>query len=461
MRPRIRGAALLGAAACALLVGACSADAPTAVDGPALRAAKDGSGQKGSGGSGGSTGGPSVMTADPPGAPAGTTLDVRVLGSGFDNGSVVAFLLDGQPAPALQTNATRFVSKRELVANLTISFAAAVDLYDVAVTTSRGKRGVGIELFEVSYAVAELGTLGGGSSQAYAINEGGEVVGTSELSDDAGYHVFFWSDGVMEDVGVTGTPNSLSDNGRIVGLAGDGWTIPWRPAIWERAGGPWTQILLPVTGADNPWATDINPQGTMAVGGSENLPLVWTENAGQWAYTVLPMNGSNGYPMGINRFNQIVGQSGTRAVAWTLANGAWTMHLLPRLAGEVFGWAWAINDVGDVVGYSQDASYVYRPVLWRRSATGWDAPIDLGSSQIEGEALSLNAALEVVGVGGRSGAFVWRAPTGIAELHPPRTYVSAYARDINGSGQVVGYGGKPSAGGQPSTGTRALLWAVR
>ena len=458
---RIRGLAVLGTAACALLVGGCSADGPTGVDEPALRAAKGGSGQKGSEGSGGSTAGPSVTATDPLGAPAGTTLDVRVLGSGFENGSAVEFQLDGQPAPALRTNVTRFVSKRELVANLTISSAAAVDLYDVAVTTSRGKRGVGIELFEVSYAVTELGTLGGGSSQAYAINDGGEIAGTSALPGDGVSHVFFWSDGVMEDVGVTGTPNGLSDNGRIVGLAGDGWTTSWRPAIWEKAGAAWTQTLLPVTGADNPWANDINPQGTRAVGSSENLPLLWTENAGQWTLTVLPMNGSNGYPFDINRFDQIVGQSGTRAVAWTLANGAWTLHLLPRLAGEVFGWAWATNDAGDVVGYSQNASYVSRPVLWRRNATGWDPPIDLGSSEVEGEALSVNATLEVVGVGGPSGAFVWRPSAGIAELHPPRTYISAYARDINDSGQVVGYGRKPSAGGQPSTGTRALLWAVR
>jgi probable HAF family extracellular repeat protein len=450
----------LAAWACVLLVGACSVDGPTGVDEPGLLAARGGSGEKGSGGSGGSTG-PSVTATDPRSSPAGTTLDVRVLGSGFDNGSVVEFQLDEQPAPALQTNATRFVNKRELVATLTISPAAAVDLYDVAVTTSRGKRGVGIELFEVSYAVTELGTLGGGSSQAHAINDRGEVVGTSELPGDGGYHVFFWADGVMEDVGVTGTPNGLSDNGRVVGLAGDGWTTAWRPAIWEKAGTTWTQTLLEVTGPDNPWANGINPQGTRAVGGSENLPLVWTENAGQWTYTVLPMNGNNGYPFDINRFDQVAGQSGTRAVAWTLANGAWTLHLLPRLAGEVLGWAWAINDAGDVVGYSQNASFVSRPVVWRRNATGWDAPIDLGSSEIEGEALSVNSQLEVVGFGGPSGAFVWRPSTGIAQLHAPRTYISAYARDINDSGQLVGYGRKPSAGGQPANGTGALLWTVR
>ncbi len=463
MTLRIRGAAVLGAAACALLFGACSAEGPTSLDEPTALAAKGGSGGKGSGGSGGTTGGPSVTATDPLGAPQGTTLDVRVLGSGFDARSVVEFLLDGQPTPSVQTKATRFVSKLELVASITISGDAATDLYDVAVTTSRGKRGVGIELFEVSYAATEIGTLGGSTSQAYAINSLGEVVGTSTLPGDAVSHVFYWADGVMEDVGVTGIPNGLSDNGRIVGLAG-GW-VNGEPAVWEKQGDTWTETLLPVTGADNPWANDINPQGTRAVGGSENLPLVWTESAGQWTVTVLPMNGSNGYPHGINRFDQVVGQSGTRAVAWTLESGVWTLHLLPRLAGEVLGWAWAISDAGDVVGYSQDASYVFRPVLWRRNPTGWDPPIDLGSSALEGEALAVNSDLEVVGFfrdgGAALDAFLWRPPGEFAELDPPHTYTYARGVDINNSGQIAGYGGKPSTGGQPANGTGALLWTVR
>jgi hypothetical protein len=81
------------------------------------------------------------------------TLDVRVLGSGYDQGSKVDFLLDGTPTPKLRTNRTTFVSATEVVANITIAVDAVVSAYDVQVTTSRGKKGIGIDRFMVTVKV--------------------------------------------------------------------------------------------------------------------------------------------------------------------------------------------------------------------------------------------------------------------------------------------------------------------
>lgn len=101
-------------------------------------------------GGGGPDKDPKVNEADPPNAPPGIRLDVRVLGSGFDEGSEATFLLDEAPTEHILTTApTTFVSSRELVAHIEIQATAALDLYDIQVRTSRGKGGIGIELFAV------------------------------------------------------------------------------------------------------------------------------------------------------------------------------------------------------------------------------------------------------------------------------------------------------------------------
>lgn len=45
------------------------------------------------------------------------------------------------------------------------------------------------------YTIADLGTLGGTESFAYAVNDRGDVVGVSRLSGDSGLHAFLYSSG--------------------------------------------------------------------------------------------------------------------------------------------------------------------------------------------------------------------------------------------------------------------------
>jgi hypothetical protein len=96
--------------------------------------------------------GPTVRAADPDTGLRSTTIDVRVLGSGFDNGSKATWALAGDTANAttkITTNSTRFVKSGELVANITIAGDAPVALFDVVVITLAGKKGIGIEKFAV------------------------------------------------------------------------------------------------------------------------------------------------------------------------------------------------------------------------------------------------------------------------------------------------------------------------
>jgi hypothetical protein len=75
--------------------------------------------------------GPSVDEADPPDAPQDTTLDVLIFGSGFDDGSVAEFAIDGVPAPKVHVNGTQYLNSSELRANVTIDPEADTTLYDV------------------------------------------------------------------------------------------------------------------------------------------------------------------------------------------------------------------------------------------------------------------------------------------------------------------------------------------
>jgi hypothetical protein len=117
-----------------LLLASCQPESPDVVAGPTFAKAASGL---------------TVTSTAPDTAVQDTTLDVQVSGSGFDAGSQAEWLLAGVADPRVHTNSTRFVSKSTLVANITIAKDAAPAKYDVAVTTSGGKKGIGTELFVI------------------------------------------------------------------------------------------------------------------------------------------------------------------------------------------------------------------------------------------------------------------------------------------------------------------------
>ncbi|HJU24319.1 MAG TPA: hypothetical protein VJ891_17580 [Casimicrobiaceae bacterium] len=74
--------------------------------------------------------------------------------------------------------------------------------------------------------MTDLGTLGGSISEAYAVNDGGQVVGRARLSDvPVVRHPFLWEKGAMIDLGTLdpctlGEATSINANGQIVGGLG-------------------------------------------------------------------------------------------------------------------------------------------------------------------------------------------------------------------------------------------------
>lgn len=147
------------------------------------------------------------------------------------------------------------------------------------------------------------------------------------------------------------------------------------------------------------------------------------------------------YPTDLNNTGQVVGNSTLAANygdAILVANG--TQISLGTLGGS-FSHAAAINDLGQVVGYSAvagDASihaFLLTPQggVWFRDSN-LDGRNDLMIDLVEGEATAINNAGQVVGTFG-GGAFFWDAVNGITTLG------NGIPTALNDFGQVIGEGG--------------------
>jgi probable HAF family extracellular repeat protein len=323
----------------------------------------------------------------------------------------------------------------------------------------------------------DLGTLGGGFSDAFGINNDPssvQVVGRSTRAD--GFtHAFFWTaPGPMVDLGTFGGGNSfaadINDHGQIAGTSQDASRQQWA-AVWRRSGGAWTiENLGTVTGACCAHANGINdgiagnPAGVAVVGGSTvgsgaNHAAVWTMSAGGWVVQALGTLPDDTFSTAndVNDDGAVVGVSGRGAgtvasgFVWTAATG---MSELPGLGGQLT-YALAINDGGDVAGLSTDASGTRHAVRWR-SSSGW-AVEDLGTlGGCCSEGYGINTFGDVVGVsnlGKRSGtqrAFLARPAAAMTDLGAQEG--QSAARDLNDFGVVVGGGGS----GQ----LHALVWRL-
>ncbi len=92
-------------------------------------------------------------------------------------------------------------------------------------------------VFAKGVTIQDLGTLGGTSSLASAVNDRGQVVGFTYLPNDTEVHAFSWTQaGGMVDLGTPGGHSSqaiaVNDSGQIVGWAftADGAS---RAVLWQ------------------------------------------------------------------------------------------------------------------------------------------------------------------------------------------------------------------------------------
>jgi len=284
--------------------------------------------------------------------------------------------------------------------------------------------------------------LGGQNTTAWDINNVGQIVGTSSMSDPNGpQHAFLWENDVMTDLGTLGGNHSyglgINDVGKIVGNS-------------QTAGGLYHAFLW-----QDGVMTDLGTLGgafsaAYAINNSDQIVGTSTNSFGQpraflWQNGVMTDLGAldgniDSTAENINNAGQVVGISGNpnpdRAFLWQ--NGMMTnLGVLPNYTGS---HAASINSQGSIVGYS----FGYpagRAVLWENGVIK-----NLGAFMpyLQSEATSINDGNQVVGWSDLSSsgqirhAFIWEN-NHMYDLGVPNNTSYIIASNINNNGQVVGY----------------------
>jgi probable HAF family extracellular repeat protein len=309
------------------------------------------------------------------------------------------------------------------------------------------------------YTVTDLGTLGGAgtNSTAFEMNNAGWVAGSSNLTSGGPQHAFLWyGGGPLRDLGTLDGPVCPACNS-----GADGPNASGEAAIGSE------------TSQTDPNGEDFCEYGTHR----QCLAAIWKNGA----LTALPnlAGGNNANAFGLNDQGQVVGfaENGTpdstcatpfqalrfEAVMWGPKG---EIHKLPPLTGDTVGFAFAINDMGQVVGSSGLCSNTTIPpnpsgahaVLWEKDGSATDLGNLGGTLNV---ADSVNELGEVVGaaqssIDGNIHAFLWTRDKGMQDLgiFPGAIVtVAPCCNTINDRGEVVGL----SIDGTTFS-SRALIW---
>lgn len=255
--------------------------------------------------------------------------------------------------------------------------------------------------------VRDLGTFGGPSALAFALNDRGQVAGSATL-DPSGIinHAFRWSAAtglreITRDPQAASSAQTINNKGELAGFATFG--PPDRPVSHAFFWSPATGVLDIGTLDDSSIALALNDAGT-AVG-----------------YSVTATD----QPFAL------------RAFRWSRAGGLRDLGI-PR--GE-FTSAQDINEAGHIVGGSP--AYLWTPKR---------GPIYFGTGTGDrSRATKVNEHDLVVGFVARGTSythgFIWSRDSGLLEIGRDRPDIDTSANDVNNLGQVVG-----------GIGDRAYVW---
>jgi probable HAF family extracellular repeat protein len=299
-----------------------------------------------------------------------------------------------------------------------------------------------------TYTVIHLSATARGGS----INGKGQVAFNEEVSRDV-IRAKFYDGKHVRDIGTLGGPSAtasaLNDLGQVTGSStvnADGSvTHAYR---WSQATG---MVDLSRKGQGNSHGTDINNKGQVTGGAVFNAAnphlshgFFWTPHTGMLDIGAFAPNLTSS-PTAMNDAGMVTGyaESGTGGprstivFRWSLAAG---FHGIGTLPSE-FTTSSDINAAGHIVGQTPfTPGSITHAFLW----TQHGGLLDLGTgSHRDSAATAINDHDVVVGATftrfvGPVYGFVWTRATGLLEFKPQTPGTSSSANDVNNLGQVVG-----------------------
>jgi probable HAF family extracellular repeat protein len=304
-----------------------------------------------------------------------------------------------------------------------------------------------------SYSVTDLGTLGGVSSFALAINGSGSVAGYGPTAGDTATHPFLWTASAgIQDLGSLGGPlgegAGINSAGYVVGYS----SLPnniLHAFLWTPSGG--LQDLGTLGGSIGFSAASAIDDHNRIVGNAYTLTNEDGGDAAIWVGSKIYDLGTNGgfaaIALSVNSKFEVVGFSRnfnptTTGFFWSKSEGFKT---LPSLFTGDGTEALALNNHGWIVGNDTNpTTRAFSAVLWLRGIAN-----NIGSLGGSAAAAGVNDQCQVVGNSILSDnvtyhAFIWTQAGGMQDLNnfiPANSgWILQDAAAINSSGQIAGTG---------------------
>ena len=298
----------------------------------------------------------------------------------------------------------------------------------------------------------DLGTLGGGFSAANALNDRGDVVGSS-ITPDFLQHAFVWHNRTMQDLGTLGGLHSramgINNHAQVVGFA-DTASGETHAFLWRIGAG--TMIDLGTLGGSFSIATAINDDGVVVgasttAGGGEFHAFIWVNGV---MTDLGSVPGGSSYARAINERGHAAGWAHNaafeqHAFRWQRQRAAVDLGTPP---GFTIAEAAGININGVVVGLANNAVHDPHAFMWKQGV--WT---DLGAAFPTDwtDAAGINDDGDVVGSvylaasSGATHALVWNRRGVATDLNALIGGDYSDGRAINSQGHVVGMAQLPGS----------------